>query len=216
LATKQELAKLTNDLTKLKNEQKQIFDNETELRYEIKELIESIAGYNNQLGGIESSKAKIEISRAKNNKQGYAGVTTADSQRIIIKINDISNLKKLIESQEKKLRKNRKDLKAILLSSNIKLDKIAEISKDHEIELSKHESESKINRELAIYAGVPRIFLDNVEVKKFDNGRAEIRFCGVGSKTGIRSKIRIIMPNGQVYRKDKEDGELFLIPRECL
>ena len=216
MASKQELAKLTDDLKQLENELKQLLDNETGLRYEIKELIESIAGLDKQLGGIESSKAKIEKSRAKNNKLGYAGVETNDSKKITTKINDISNLKILIENQKTKIRKIRKNLKAIELNINIKLIEIAELSKDHEIELDKHGKESKINRELAISAGVPKICLDSIEVKKFEDKKVEIRFCGVGSKTGIRSKIRIIMPNGEVYRKDKEDGELFLVPRECL
>ena len=216
MANKQELAKLTDDLKQLENEQKQLLDDETGLRYEIKELIESIAELDKQLGSIESSKAKIEKLRAKNNKPGYTGAETNDSKRITTKIKDISNLKKLIEIQKKKLGKKQKDLKAVVLSNNTKLAEIAELSKDHEIELDKHGKESKINRELAISAGVPKICLDSIEVKKFDDKKVEIRFCGVGSKTGIRSKIRIIMPNGEVYRKDKEDGELFLVPRECL
>jgi len=219
LANEQVLAKLTNDLTKLKNEEKQIWNDETNLRFEIKELDESNTRCKNQLGGISLSKATIEKSKSKNNKLGYISAAVDDSKKIKTKIEDISNLEKLIKIQETKLRKKRKELKAILSCSNIKLDEIAELSKEYKIELGKLEKQVESDRELAIRAGVPRTCLKNIQVQKLDNGNIEIYFCGIGSTTGIRNKLRIITEStmaADALVVNKINHALFLPLADCI
>lgn len=214
MAVNDKLSKLTGELNIAVNERKAIGDTETKLRFEIRELDKTKLSYERQLGCISSSKADAIKSRARYNKSNYTNSSIESSKKIQQKNDDIICINAIIKKLDTDIRKKNELLGATILIGNAKATEIAELSKKYKNEAAEIEKEIKSNRELAIKAGVPSPCLKSILVNRLENGDIEIHFCGIGNKTDIRNKCRIIRRGGNIYRKDIKDSEPILVPRE--
>lgn len=201
------------DLTTLKKELKKNGDIETKLRFEIKELEKIGAEYQSQRGRLHSTKAELEKKRAKSSKDGYKELVTCFNGKITAKIKSIENINAVIEAHNSTLRIKRGQLKTAINNSKELKNEIASLNQENEIKQQKQAKQYASDRELAKMAGVPTPCIKNMLVSRLADGSIIIQFCGVGSKTGIRCKKRIIMPDKTLYRQDENDKEPILIPR---